>query len=361
MRIAVIGSISDKSGHGAVASVLREVCPRLARRGHGIDIFSQGLGALLPAEDNLRAIDVPSWGSFAAGIILRGASPLGRWSDYDVVHVCAEGGGIARLLPRLGISRSVVSLHETPVPANRHPFTARFIQRRAEAAAARCAGRLTVASRKLGRHLHQAYGRSSVFIPNGVTLSERQPDLAPVSTLGLMPGDYVLFGGQLRPEGGAHDLVRAFDGLDTRFKVVIAGAPGGDQAYQTHLAEIADPTKVIVLNEVGSELRAALFAHAFLVVQPTLADQPVTPLLDAVAHRRAVVVSDIPENLELVGADGFSFTMGDVGDLRRVLTWLLADPETVRCMEHRLAKTGIDRLGWDAVADRYERVYASLL
>ena len=87
---------------------------------------------------------------------------------------------------------------------------------------------------------------------------------------------------------------------------------------------MADPRKVIFTgHRVGDEL-AELFSNAYLFVLPSYIEGMSNALLEALAYRRPVLVSDIEENAEVVEQDGFYFKTGDVPDLQNKLARLLA-------------------------------------
>jgi glycosyltransferase involved in cell wall biosynthesis len=215
-----------------------------------------------------------------------------------------------------------------------------------------------VVSRRLERHFRDLYGRETVYIPNGVG-RVAMPNKAPLADLGLASRNYMLFADRLVPESGCHlllDAADAFPGL-----LVIAETGPGDQIYRDSLIARATPTKVVFAGPTGVAALDGLMAHAHLFVLPSVAEEPPTTLLQALAHGRAVVVSDVAGHLDMVGADGFTFTSGEVGDLCRVLAWLAHDEEVVTRMEVRAAATATTRYNWDRIAESYEQVFASVL
>ena len=75
------------------------------------------------------------------------------------------------------------------------------------------------------------------------------------------------------------------------------------------------------------------------------------------AHGKCVIVSAIPENLEVVGDGSLTFNAGDVNDLARVISELDSDPEATR----RLGALAVDRVkqayDWRKIVDSLEHVY----
>jgi glycosyltransferase involved in cell wall biosynthesis len=358
MRIAVIGTRGHGSARSGIEKALNEVCPRLARRGHEIDVFSERNGRAINGVEGARVIRLPTlmsgMGEAATHAML--SSLVTACRGYDVVNFCAsETAGLFSMVAKLGLHRTVVSVHALDRPPGAAmPFSA-------ESVAARFADEITVVSRRLERHFRDAYGRETVYIPNGVDHAPREVDCGLLAPLGLEPRRYVLFADRLVPDSGAHLAVAAANALTGSHRLVVAETDEGDDEYRHRLWREADPSKVLFTGIVGRQLLDALMGHAHLFVLPSLAEESSPTLLEALARGRAVVVSDSPEHLDVIGADGFTFTSGDVGDLRRVLSWLAADEEVVTRMEVRAATTATTRYCWDRIAEAYEQVFASVL
>lgn len=80
-------------------------------------------------------------------------------------------------------------------------------------------------------------------------------------------------------------------------------------------------------------------------------------LLEAMAHGRCCVTSDIPECADVLAGNGVTFTRGDVEELRRILADLLAEPARVA----RLASAALEHVStsfdWDSVVERTLSLY----
>src|SRR4051812_33402409 len=91
--IAMIGSRGITSNYGGIEKVLDEVCPRLGRLGHKVDVYS-ATGVRFEA-GNLRSIPVKSFGGKHLENISRSAlATLRALGRYDVIHFHAIGPGV---------------------------------------------------------------------------------------------------------------------------------------------------------------------------------------------------------------------------------------------------------------------------
>lgn len=352
MRIAVIGTRGPAGpAREGIDKALGALCPRLAKRGHQIDVFSERNGHAFGPIDGVQVIRLPSlrWGEGTSHPTL--SALLSACRSYDVVNfVAAEPSGLFSRAARFGPYRTVVSIHGDSVEAIPRPAR--------EGAAARFADVITVSTRPLERLFRNQYGREAIYIPNGIDPPARPADTAPIGGLGLRPHSYMLLADRLTADSDAHLAVAA--AMDADMPLVVAETGEGDDAYRHELERAAVGGRVTFLGRVPSPLLDALIAHAYLYLLPSRADAPPPCLMTALAHGRAVVVSDLPDHLDLVGADGFTFTAGEVGDLRRVLVWLQADREVATRIGNRAAVNVASRYCWDRVADAYEQIFQAL-
>src|SRR5258708_5698212 len=80
-------------------------------------------------------------------------------------------------------------------------------------------------------------------------------------------------------------------------------------------------------------------------------------LLEAMGAGLCVLVSDIPENLELMADAGFMFRHGDVADLKRMLR-LLIHADALRAEAGQAARDRIiERYLWPKIAKEIEEAY----
>jgi glycosyltransferase involved in cell wall biosynthesis len=80
-------------------------------------------------------------------------------------------------------------------------------------------------------------------------------------------------------------------------------------------------------------------------------------LLEALSYGRCVLISDIPENMEVAEECALSFRSKDVDDLRSKLEYLIHHPEEVE-RYGALARAHIaQQYSWDNVAESTARLY----
>jgi glycosyltransferase involved in cell wall biosynthesis len=181
-----------------------------------------------------------------------------------------------------------------------------------------------------------------------------------VREFGLETGGYILFLGRFSPEKNCHLLVEAYEKIDTTVKLVLAGGGRTSDAYAQALRQHASD-RVRILNYVSGDTFDALLTNAMLFVLPSDLEGLSLALLEAMGAGLCVLVSDIPENVELMEDAGFMFRHGDIADLRRMLR-LLIHADALRTEAGRAARNRIEeRYLWPKIAKEIEEVYQEMM
>jgi len=165
-------------------------------------------------------------------------------------------------------------------------------------------------------------------------------------------GDYLMFAGALGPHKGLDVLLEAWQRLDHRPPLVVAGIRRVDSPS-------VFPDAVTVAENVLHEDVLRGLGHALAAVVPSVWPEPFgTVALEAMAAARPVVASAVGGLAELVVDDvtGIHVPPGDVPALAAALERIVGD-EPLRA---RLGAAGLERAGAysaGAVAAAWERVF----
>jgi glycosyltransferase involved in cell wall biosynthesis len=204
----------------------------------------------------------------------------------------------------------------------------------------------------------------SIYIPNGV----RDPyfwshdELDWMKLHGLEPGRYILFVGRLIEDKGCHLLAQAMRGLPAGLKLAIAGDSSFTDDYVARLKQIAGPESVF-LGSVYNEKLSALYANCALFVLPSAVEGLPLVIIEAMKHRAPVLVSDIPENMEIIDnePDGrpvsLSFKTGSIDSLKRSIEFALSHPERLKMLATNAFSYINDSYNWREIVRQTEAVY----
>lgn len=354
MRIAMVGSRGIGSNYGGIERVLDELCPRLTEHGHEIDVFS---AMSVPKLDiaGLRSIPTRSLGGKHLENISRSLlSTIQSLWRYDLVHFHATGPGILSLLTRFSGQKSVVTIHALDQHREKWGTCAKLLLRGAERSVTTFADGISVVSEPLRRYLRERYDREAWHIPNGMPRKTRTPAGNFLSKHGLIAGKYILFAGRLTPEKGCDDLISAFKQIKSDFKLAIAGGTGPAD-YASYLRQIADSDQIVFLGHIADQDLAETFSNAYLFVLPSYVEGMSMALLEAIAYRLPVLVSDIAENKAVVEKCGFQFPLGNIVDLQRRLETLLSSPSLISASRESMSMSPLP--DWSEVAEKYDHFY----
>jgi glycosyltransferase involved in cell wall biosynthesis len=358
----MVGQKGIPATYGGIEKHVEEIARRLAARGHEISVFCRlhytPPGAVFERVRLLRRPSVHTkhldTATHVAWSVIE--SMLGR---YDIVHFHALGPSLFAGLPRLRGQRTAVTVHGLDWQRQKWGRVASWILRRCEGPAAHFPNRTIVVSRTLRDYFREQHGCDAAFIPNGTNLPAPRPARR-ILELGLVPGRYVLFVGRLVPEKGVHFLCEAFRAIDTDMKLALAGGTSFSEDYVREIRRY-EGERVRLLDYVYGEDLEELWSNAYLVVQPSTLEGLSIALLEALSYGRCVLLSDIPENLEVAKDVAVTFRSRDVADLRARLEELIAHPERVREFEGKAREHIRLHYSWDTVADQTEALYRGLL
>jgi glycosyltransferase involved in cell wall biosynthesis len=259
------------------------------------------------------------------------------FSGYDVVHYHCLGPALFSFFPRLTGAKTVVTVQGLDWQRRKWGRIASRVLRWGEAAAVFLPSETMVVSKTLQRYYATNYRRATLCIPNGACQRSRRPAKR-ISAWGLKSDNYVLFLGRLSPEKNCDLLIEAFENLSTGMQLVLAGGSSHSDEYINRLRQHESP-KVRFLPWVAGEDLDELLTNAAIFVLPSDLEGLSLALLDAMAAGVCVLTSDIPENQEVVGGIGFTFSHGDRSDLSRVLDLLIRNPDlrresATKCEQH---------------------------
>lgn len=369
----MIGQKGLPAQYGGVEKAVEELAARLVARGHHVTAFNKAE----PGADRLsehRGIElryVPTvGGKHLRNLSQSVAATLATLSrHYDIVHYHALGPCLAAPLARLRPgSRVVVTIQGRDDQRAKWSRPAQAVLTTAAWMAANVPhGRIAV-SQQLQREFREQFNRETVHIPNGVAVAPFatvDPADDPLDRFGLTPGRYLLNVGRLVPEKAVDQLLNAWGGVQGDTKLVIVGGSSHTDDYVERLRRLSTTDERIVLTgPVYGPATDRLFRNAGGYVMPSLLEGLPLALLEAISYGLPVVVSDIPPHLEVVGrseAGQRVFRAGDLEDMAKQLQMLVDDLDDEREAASELRQRVLMEYSWDAITDRTELFYQSLL
>jgi glycosyltransferase involved in cell wall biosynthesis len=358
MRIAMIGQKGIPARYGGIEKHVEEIATLLAARGHTVLVYCRPYYTEIDGSyRGVTLVKLPSIKTrhldAASHTILSTAHVLSM--KADVVHYHALGPSALSFIPRLTGAKTVATVHGLDWRGGKWGRGATWLLKRCEYSACHFPTETVVVSAVLKRYFQDKYGRTVTHIPNGVGPGLRI-DPGEVGRFGLSPSEYYLFVGRLGPEKGCQVLLEGFSRARTGRKLAVVGSAHLNPAYEHELRRLAGE-RVVFTGEIHGEALSELWNGAYAVIHPSITEGMSLSLLEAMAHGRCVVVSDIPENAEVVQEAAVRFKVGDAADLARVISELDGQPDLVRLTGEMAATRAAGEFSWERIVDRLEDLY----
>ncbi|MDD3642962.1 MAG: glycosyltransferase family 4 protein [Candidatus Krumholzibacteria bacterium] len=361
LDIAMIGAKGIPAGFGGIEKHVEEISTRLVRRGHRVTVFgrAQFCGAGSWKGVRIRTLPTIPTKNLDSGVNCLLASMAARLGGFDIVHFHGIGPALFSRIPRRRGVGIVATIHALDYRQSKWGPLAKRLLRLGERCAVLHTDAAVAVSRLISDQLGGRYGHPVAYIPNGTSIAAR-PAGQSLDRLGVEPGKYILSVGRFIIERGFHTLIEAFREAPPHLRLVIVGDARFEERYGERIREMADE-RVVLPGFISGPLLEELYAHCAFYVLPSLVEGLPISLIEAMGHGRPVLVSDIPENLEVAGGIGMQFRAGDARDLASSLVRMAELP--VAELE-RMGAEGRKRVEqeylWDDAALRLEKLYLGL-
>lgn len=370
LNIAMLGHKRIPSREGGVEIVVEELCTRMVqlgcdvccynRKGHHVSgsEFDQA-GSTQYKGIRIKEVFTLDKKGLAAVTSSFFASLCAAFGKYDVVHVHAEGPAAFCWLPKFFGKRVIVTVHGIDWAREKWKtgFASKFIHF-GEKCAVRFADEIIVLSKGVQDYFSETYGRTTRFIPNGVNRPQTKEADTIRTRFGLEKDEYILFLGRLVPEKGLRYLIRAFKGVRTDKKLVIAGGSSDTDDFMQEIKELAfGDDRILFTGFVQGQLLEELYSNAYVYTLPSDLEGMPLSLLEAMSYGNCCLTSDIDECASVVEDYAVTFHKSHVKDLEEKLQMLCDDAAKVRGYKEKAADYICEKYSWDMVVEQTLALY----
>lgn len=373
MKIAMLGHKRIPSREGGIEVVVSILATEMVKRGHKVTAYNRKGKHVSTGEkeksikeyNGVKIITIPTLEKKSLNALVY--SILGTiracFSKYDVLHFHAEGICCMLWLPYLLHKRTVVTIHGLDWQRSKWGgFATKFLLH-CEKCAVKYADEIIVLSQRSKSYFWDTYKRETTFIPNGIDKMRRREADIITKKYGLQKDSYILFLARLVPEKGAHYLVEAMKGLKEQGllkdkKLVITGGTSHSKDYVEELNRLIDGDPDILLTGFaeGYELDE-LYSNAYVYVLPSDIEGMPISLLEAMSYGACCLVSDIPENADVIKGHALFFKTGDAKDLQLQLGKILNDEEMVNMYREKASEYICEKYKWENIVDETLQLY----
>ncbi len=379
MKIAIIGAKGVPATYGGVERHAEELALGLVSKGNDVTVYSRKWYTKYEEKEykgikikNIGSIKTKNLDTITHVFLSTLDAVRGR---FDVIHYQGVGPALLSFIPRILSPKTkvFVTFHCEDFKHDKWSGFARFMLKVGEKAACIFPHKTITVSKLLKYKVDNFYDSKAEYIPNGITVKN---DLSIIRESGdvfekfnIEPGKYIIAVTRLVRHKGVHLLIDAYKKMNQELKdkyklVIVGGGTFGDK-YEQELKELSSSDKNIIMTgmQTGKDLEklfigSKLFSHA-----SSAEGLPIT-VLEAMNYERPVVVSNIPEHMEVIGEDrGISFNTGDVNDLREKIEFALSEPNSniINEMVGKAKNIVKNEYNWERVIEKTENAYKDII
>ena len=366
MKIIMIGHKYVPSREGGIEVVVDNLATRMVEKGHEVTLFNRkrkeyekikeykGCKVETVFTINKKSLDAVIYSFFAT---LK-ARRLAKKEKYDVLHFHAEGPCLFLwLLPKRKTRnyKIVTTIHGLDWQRGKWGGLASYILKLGEKNAVKYSDEIIVLSQNNKVYFKETYNRKTKYIPNGIEKPTPRDAEIIKEKYGLEKNSYVLFLARIVPEKGLHYLLDAWklvrEQIDTDKKLVVSGfSSHSDEYYNSIMKKIEEDDSIITTGFVQGKELQELYSNAYLYVLPSDIEGMPMSLLEALSYGNVCLVSDIPENTEVINEDCYVFRRGDIDRLRHQIKKIIKLNLTTH-------ENMIIPYSWDEVVDKTIELY----
>lgn len=314
MRIAFIGEKIIPAKVKGTQKYVEEVSLCMAREGHSVFVYGakKDISQKISGNENIRIIPLLNLGELLSTFF---ATLHALFAGYDVVHYQSENSFfLSRIINCIDPEVKIVASFDLLCEFKNKPSL-------------------------------------------GVRLVK---ETDAISKLNIRPKRFMLFAQKLTKESGAHFLIEAFKQLEdtaqtpNNFKLVLLETGERDEDYVKYLHTISENrSNIILIKPKSSKMTEQLFSHAYLFVEASdVLESQSVHLMKAMSFALAPIVSNIKENIDVIGYAGFSFESKSIIELRDKLAYLLSRNDEVEKFG-KMAREKIEReYSWEKIAQK---------
>ncbi len=364
MRLAFIGQKGLPATVGGVERYVEDLTSQLVCAGHDVFVYTRPhyTDKQLTNFKGINLISLPSINTKHLDAISHTiiASIHASFQKFDVIHFQSIGPALVCWLPKLlnHDVKIIATLQSRDYEHQKWGAFAKLSLKFGERLMCLFADELVVVTEGMSNYVKEKYGRETTYIPNGANLYDNVgSDL--LGQWDLTPNNYLISVSRLVRHKGLVYLIKAFKELATDKKLVIVGDSAFSDDYVNEIKDLAkgDDRIIFTGNQTG-EMLAQLYGNAYLFVQPSESEGLSLALLEAMARRRAVLVSDITENLAAIGTAGFVFANKNTEDLKNKLTYLLNNESLIINKGEEARARIATNFNWSVIARDMANLYS---
>jgi glycosyltransferase involved in cell wall biosynthesis len=359
----MLGARGIPHTYSGYEAFLGEVGPRLAQRGHEVIVYCRrSLFRERPTSyKNVRLIYLPNIETKTMGTLTHTLVSMcdAIFRAVDIIFVVNVANAFCCLIPRLLGKKVAINVDGLDWKRDKWGVLAkRYFYWNAKNVGRICPKGVVTDAEEMQRIYLEEFGTRSVSIAYGANI-EKTEKPEEVKQYGLEPGEYYLVASRLVPENNADLIVRAFEKVETRRLLAIAGDANYRSSFVDSLKETKD-ARVKFLGHVGNvEHVKELHCNAYAYVHGHSLGGTNPALLKALGCGNCVLALGTAFNREVLQDYGILFEH-DLSDLTRKWQDIENHPEIAAEYRARAPQRICEAYSWGSITDQYEELFLRL-
>lgn len=364
MKIAMIGQKGVPSRFGGIETHVTELATRLSREGHEVFAYARPWYSKGQSDrfNGIRIKTLPSIRSKHLDAISHTFISILHTCFIlkpDIIHIHGVGPSLLTWLPKLLRPSAVVitTFHCIDRHHAKWGVVARTMLKIGEKMSIKYSDETIAVSKTLTNYIALNYGERVSHIPNGITPQRVSTDDVVLDPFGLRSFSYITMVSRLVKHKGVHTLIEAWqkaremkpDVLKDMKLAIVGGSAFTDDYVEELHAQAAGDDSIVFTGYQSGEALQALFAGSKFVVHPSISEGLPISVLEAMSFGKAVIASDIPENMEVIKDHGVPFTTGDVDELAEKILELASDDMMSASIGHQAREFVETEYNWDDI------------
>ena len=371
----MIGQKGIPATQGGVERHAQELSTRLVQFGHNVTVYARKWYTQKNADFVFEGVNVKHLNtlhtkhfdtithSFLATIdAIR--------NKMDVIHYHGVGPSLVSWIPRIFAPKIkvITTFHSIDRYHAKWNFLAKMFLRIGEWTACKFPHQTITISKSLEQYCINEFNTETHYVPNAFDPKEITTENAEISKFGLASNEYILMVSRLVPHKGAHFLIEAFNKLKaenhdnekiSKLKLAIVGGSAYTDEYIKKLHTLASKNNQIIFTDIqAGKTMEELYSHTKLLVHPSENEGLPFSVLEAMSYSKPVLVSNIPEHLELLEDPKVIFTNRDVDKLKeKLFDLLMLDDEKLQNIGARNKGVIEDNYTWNQALPKITELY----
>lgn len=363
LRIALMGIRGIPANYGGFETFAENIATRLVEHRHSVTVYGRSnfINRSMTHYRGVRIVVLPTirhkYFDTVAHTFLSVLHAL-IYGHYDIILICNSINSIFSFIPRIVGQKVALNVDGLEWQRQKWNKIGQWMYRFSEILATILPNHIVTDSRYIQSYYLKRFHKKSTFIPYGAPI-KKELSQESLKLYHLRSDDYILYVSRLEPENNAHIVVKAFEKVQTKKKLVIVGDAPYNTGYIQDLKRTEDP-RILFTGYVFGQGYRELQSHAYCYIQATQVGGTHPALLEGMGFGNCILANDVPEHREVLEDTGIYFSVKNPKSLTEKLQALLDNPEVVQ--KHR--KLALERVcqqyTWERICSGYETLFQKM-